>query len=443
MGSVPTARKYTYAVMVTGVLGVLAVALFVWNAGRRIEEVGREDLEAEARSLGTSLEQLLVATWADLRVTHGAAAWERFGGPLGPRSWEAVGKRLPDGLFRLGDLKGVVVRTPTGTPVWHAGRDGLESRAAPPASEDGLAIDGPWGAFWLVFWGGAGGAAGARVSVYLDQGRAAAVREDLTQFIMFGLIAISIGMYVLAAVTILLNRAQTRLLRTQHEKTTRLNAIGEVAGGIAHEVRNPLNAISLSVQYMQKLAERGDRQPSPQDYARIHLDLGRIRKVVDSFVKFARIRDMVVGTMDLGEVMDEALKRFAPEIDKADIRCEVSRAGDLQCSGDREKILEVFAGVLRNAIDAMRDREGGELRVRLAEASPGVKISVRDSGEITDETAINNIFEPSFGTRDSAMGLGMTVARTFVESHGGSISAAVAQGGGCVVTIELPRRGVG
>lgn len=440
MGSVTTARKYTYAVMVVGVLGVLAVVLFIWTAGSRIEEIGQKDLEAEARHVAQSLERLLVDAWSDLRDELGAAAWQRYGGPTSRQSWLEIEKRLPVGMFDLGDFKGVVVRGPDGEAVWNAGRPQLASLPPPPASDSGWTNDGPWVAVSFAFTGGDPTGKAAAVTVYLDQGRAAAVREDLTDFIVFGLVAVSIGMYVLAAVTILLNRAQTRLLQAEHEKATRLRAIGEVAGGIAHEVRNPLNAISLSVQYMQKLGERGGQAPQAKDYARIHLELGRIRKVVDSFVKFARIRDMVVGTIDLGEVMDEAIARFEPEIARSRIRREVSRTGDLQCAGDREKILEVFAAVLQNAIDGMRDREGGELRIRLAGSAPGIRITVRDSGEITDEAALTNIFEPSFTARDSAMGLGMTVARTFVESHGGAISAALAQGGGCVVTIDLPRK---
>ena len=166
-------------------------------------------------------------------------------------------------------------------------------------------------------------------------------------------------------------------------------------------------------------------------------------KVVDSFVKFARIRDMVVAPMDLGEVMDEAVARFIPDMETRSIRRTVSREGDLTCSGDKEKILEVFVAVLQNAIDAMRDVGAGELGVRIAGRGRSIRATVRDTGDVVDESSLTNIFEPSFRTRDTALGLGMTVARTFVESHGGSISAALAQGGGCVVTIDLPRRGVG
>jgi signal transduction histidine kinase len=191
---------------------------------------------------------------------------------------------------------------------------------------------------------------------------------------------------------------------------------------------------------MQKVAERGDRLPTPKEYARIHLELGKIRKVVDSFVKFARTGDMALRPMDLGDTMAEAVARYQPDMSAGGVTCRLSREGDLVSVGDREKLLEVFAAVIQNALDSMRGRLGGDLRIRVDGRRGGVRITVRDSGEVTDEGSLGNIFEPSFSHRDTAMGLGMTVARTFVESHGGTIAAGLAQGGGCVVTIDLPRR---
>ena len=432
MGSARSSRKYTYAVILVGVVGLLAVTLFVLWAGQKIASQGQEEFQAKRREVVPAASNLLVRAWARVQTKLGSEIWrERRHGPLTPATWDEIQQELPLELLEYGHLAGLEVETPSGDRVWSSpGLAQMEAasldRSAPFSFPDNAAPEDA-----------------ARVRAVLDLGDVLRDRRDLTNFVILGVISIAVAMYVLTAVIIILNRAQIRLQRIEHEKTTRLNAIGEVAGGIAHEVRNPLNAISLSVQYMQKLGERGGPVSTEKDFARIHLELGKIRKVVDSFVKFARIRDMVVAPMDLGEVMDEAVARFIPDMETRSIRRTVAREGDLTCSGDKEKILEVFVAVLQNAIDAMRDVEAGELGVRIAGRGRSIRATVRDTGDVVDESSLTNIFEPSFRTRDTALGLGMTVARTFVESHGGSISAALAQGGGCVVTIDLPRRGVG
>ncbi|NRA96458.1 MAG: hypothetical protein HRU14_09645 [Planctomycetes bacterium] len=418
--------------ILVGVVGLLAVSLFVSWAGEKIARQGQDDLEAKRREVVPAVSNLLARAWATVQEKLEREIWRAGNhGPLNPATWDQVQQELPLALLQYGDLAGLEVETPSGDLVWSTpglgdiAADALDRSATFPFPDNVAPKDA------------------ARVRAVMDLRGVLHDRRDLTDFVILGVISISVAMYVLAAVSLILNRAQIRLQRAEHEKTTRLNAIGEVAGGIAHEVRNPLNAISLSVQYMQKLAERGDPISHKRDFARIHLELGKIRKVVDSFVKFARIRDMVVAPMDLGQVMEDAIDRFGLELEARSIRRSVSRDGDLSCSGDKEKILEVFVAVLQNAIDSMRDVPGGELSVRVAGRGRGIRATVRDTGEITDEAALTNIFEPSFVARDSALGLGMTVARTFVESHGGSISAALAQGGGCVVTIDLPRRGIG
>ncbi|MEE2713230.1 MAG: histidine kinase dimerization/phospho-acceptor domain-containing protein, partial [Planctomycetota bacterium] len=383
MGSARSSRKYTYAVILVGVVGLLAVTLFVLWAGQKIASQGQEEFQAKRREVVPAASNLLVRAWARVQTKLGSEIWrEQRHGPLTPATWDEIQQELPLELLEYGHLAGLEVETPSGDRVWSSpGLAQMEAasldRSAPFSFPDNAAPEDA-----------------ARVRAVLDLGDVLRDRRDLTDFVILGVISIAVAMYVLTAVIIILNRAQIRLQRIEHEKTTRLNAIGEVAGGIAHEVRNPLNAISLSVQYMQKIGERGGPVSTEKDFARIHLELGKIRKVVDSFVKFARIRDMVVAPMDLGEVMDEAVARFSPDMETRSIRRTVAREGDLACSGDKEKILEVFVAVLQNAIDAMRDMEAGELGVRIAGRGRSIRATVRDTGDVVDESSLTNIFEP-------------------------------------------------
>jgi len=401
-------------------------------AGQRMDSNWERDLNLKRRESVPVVRNLLVRAWSALAEDLGPEGWRRQGhGQHNPLTWREIQSRLPLEVLDFGELAGIEVESWSGERLWRSA--GLGERGGPD-----LGRSAPF-----LFPDNVSPEEAARVWVVLDVEALTAERQDLTNFVVFGVCAIAAGMYVLAAVVIILDRAQTRLSRAEHDKSIRLRAIGEVAGGIAHEVRNPLNAISLSVQYMQKLGERDKGTPSPKDYARIHLELGKIRKVVDSFVRFARLRDLVVGPVDTAVAMTEALQTFTGELESRAVRISRKDEGDVTCAGDKDKIVEVFTAVLRNAIDSMEEMEGGELGIRLSGRGRMVRIVVRDTGQVMGPEDLTSIFEPSFAARDTAMGLGMTVARTFVEAHGGAISASPAQGGGCVVTIDLPRKGFG
>lgn len=435
-------------VVLIGVVGVGIVGLFLLLASQKVSDMVDDGLDAEVRG---------VARWARHVVMVSAhlddRSRSRGQAPVNLRDRMAVGAldpELQDAFAEHPFVEGLVVWTPDDhiacTVAPSTDKAVAYSRRAPvraPGSEFTVA-DLEDGGLTVAFCvpPEARERESVLVNLYLAPQTRRGEGQALVRFLAFAVLTILVVTYVMSAVVLLVNRAQARLQQQERDKAARLKAVGEVAGGIAHEVRNPLNAISLSVQYMERLATMKDRGPSPADFARIHLELGKIRKVVDNFVKFARIRDMVVGNLDLGEVMEEVLGRYADELDALAVRHELVREGDLSCVGDREKLAEVLAAVVSNALEAMQESEVRELRVRVAGERRWIRTTIRDSGEITDENVVRNIFEPYFTTRDSAMGLGMTVARTLVESHGGTIDAAVAHGGGCVVAIVLPRRAV-
>lgn len=233
-------------------------------------------------------------------------------------------------------------------------------------------------------------------------------------------------------------RRQMVLSFSAQEKAIRLRAISSVAEGIAHEVRNPLNAISLNVQYLEKLAGKG-HEPQSRDYQRVYRELGKIRKVIDNFVNFAKLRDLDVSDWKLDEALEQSLAALQPKIDQLGVRIGRDQSGDLSLAGDKPKIVTVITGILDNALEAAREHEDPQVDIQLGGDAQTVTISIRDHGKSPDEEVLKNMFDPYFTTRTTSMGLGLTLAKTVVQSHGGRIAAQAAPGGGLVVTIALPR----
>jgi len=269
--------------------------------------------------------------------------------------------------------------------------------------------------------------------------RQGAATKQVSRVLTYGVFILGVVIYLLAVLGSLLSRSQERRLNRAREKAGRLRAVGAVAGGIAHEVRNPLNAISLRLQYLERRMRRTGECPTPEDYARIHLELGKIKKVVDGFVNFARARELTLEAVDLQELLAEVLKSFEPALEEGGIAHELRASGDVVCKVDRERIREVLQAVVANSLESMSEAGKGSLKIRVRGERKRVLVHVRDTGEVLGEGTVERIFEPYFTTRDHALGLGMTVARTLVESHGGSIEAAAVQGGGCLITVALPR----
>jgi signal transduction histidine kinase len=178
--------------------------------------------------------------------------------------------------------------------------------------------------------------------------------------------------------------------------------------------------------------------PSRQ-FERVHLEIGRIKKVVDAFVKFARQGDLTVEDFDFSALVVEVVASFAPIFAEAGVRieCDAAPGGTLQ--GDRVKLGEAVGAILQSATDAMRGAGGGGLRLKLVVERKRVRLFVRDSGPALEGERLRNVFEPYAQARDQE-GFGLTVAKTVIESHGGEVEAASPPGVGCEVQVTLPRR---
>jgi signal transduction histidine kinase len=219
---------------------------------------------------------------------------------------------------------------------------------------------------------------------------------------------------------------------TRQQQAERLATIGQVAGGIAHELRNPLNVIKTSVYYLLNA-----RNPSPQKTAE---HLGRIEKhvarsdgVITALSNFAKLPIPNLQPFAVEAFLREVVREFEiPQGIATHIGCDVNLQNAV---GDVHQLEIVMRNLIRNACDAMPG--GGQLTIQAQQLDGQVAISVADTGHGIDPEILHRIMQPLFTTKARGIGLGLAMARAIVEKHQGSLSARSTPGEGSTFMVQL------
>lgn len=217
-----------------------------------------------------------------------------------------------------------------------------------------------------------------------------------------------------------------------------LAAVGELAAGIAHEIRNPLASISGSVQVLSNELTVGSAERRLMEI--IVSESNRLSKILEDFLRFVRPQEPRFADFDVAtavtEVMD--LFRLSDEVSDAHrIEVQVSPPRSV-LSGDRDQIQQIIYNIAKNAVRAMA--AGGTLSVLGREEDAWYSIRFTDTGRGMSEEELGRLFTPFSTAFDGGTGLGMAIVRRIVEEHGGAIDAESRPGEGTAVTVLLPRR---
>ncbi|HTO87496.1 MAG TPA: ATP-binding protein [Thermoanaerobaculia bacterium] len=238
---------------------------------------------------------------------------------------------------------------------------------------------------------------------------------------------------------LLLFQDLTELKKLEREARfhSQLAAVGELAAGIAHEIRNPLASISGSVQVLSKELNVGSAERRLMEI--IVSESNRLSKILEEFLRFVRPQERRVAPFDvattISEVMD--LFRLSDEVSDAHrIEVDVEPRSSM-LSGDRDQIRQIVYNVAKNAVHAMS--AGGTLTVRGREGHDWYTIRFSDTGRGMSEEELSRLFTPFSTAFDGGTGLGMAIVRRIVEEHGGAIDADSRPGEGTTVTVLLPR----
>jgi two-component system sensor histidine kinase HydH len=265
-------------------------------------------------------------------------------------------------------------------------------------------------------------------------------RRDRATAVVIALAVLGVGVLGLAAIFYTQHRQLTQVAALEAEvaRRQRLATLGDMAAAVSHEVRNPLNAISMGLQRL-----RAEFRPTaePADYDRvIELVGGEVRRLntlVEEFLTLARPPVLNPAPLRLGDLIEEVAELIEPEARQMGVRVERRVPADLPpLVADHDRLTQVLLNLARNALEAMPD--GGTLRLDAGRAPHALTIAVVDSGPGIPPEVRERIFEPYYTTKAKGLGLGLPIARQIVEAHGGTIAAAPATGSGTRFVLTLP-----
>jgi two-component system sensor histidine kinase PilS (NtrC family) len=231
--------------------------------------------------------------------------------------------------------------------------------------------------------------------------------------------------------------SELRRMQDRIERTERLAAIGRLAAGVAHEIRNPLAAISGSVELLRPSLQLDGEGRELMDI--VTREAERLNRLITDLLDFARPRTPEKSALDVGLTLGEILRVVENDrrLNPTANRFHLAIAESLHVAADPGQLRQVVLNLLLNAADATPGGEPIELSA-IAEGDV-VRIEVRDHGPGIPPSVRPRIFEPFFTTKKGGTGLGLATVHRIIEEHHGSIEAADAPGGGTVFTVRLPR----
>lgn len=231
----------------------------------------------------------------------------------------------------------------------------------------------------------------------------------------------------------------------QHEASTieseRFRAITLLAAGIAHEIGNPLNSLTIHLQLLER--ELADLSGEKRDEVAGLIDISkrevaRLDMIIQKFLGAVRPVEPNLESMRLDDILDETLEFLKPEIDDRKVLVEVERDNNLPAVRvDADQIKQVFFNIIRNAVEAMEG--GGILKIHLASTDLFATVSFRDSGGGISADDFGKIFDAYKTTKKHGSGLGLMIVQRIIRDHGGEIEIDSAPGRGTTFTIYLPR----
>jgi len=222
----------------------------------------------------------------------------------------------------------------------------------------------------------------------------------------------------------------------QLERRNRLAALGEMAAGMAHEIRNPLGGIQLYASLLAK-------DLSGQDQAlglvnKISAGVTHLERLVSQVLQFTREITAVVAEADAAEAIDHAIEMARPVFERVGVQCDASGPRPLKMKLDATLLAQAMLNLLLNAAEATDGP--GTITVRWSawgRIERRLRLSVRDSGPGVPAHVLDKIFNPFFTTKETGTGLGLAIVHRIVEAHDGTISVRNAPGGGAVFEMRI------
>ena len=268
-------------------------------------------------------------------------------------------------------------------------------------------------------------------------------RNSLRAIFILGLAILGAGILGMAAIfqNQHTHMLEVKALEAEVLQRERLSALGNMAAAIAHEVRNPLNAISMG---LQRLKVEFSPTDEPDQYSRLtELMLGEVQRlntIVEQFLSLARPIEINAEALPLPEFLKELASLEDSAAKRSKVQIRVIAAANLPAlKADPDLLTQVLLNLMLNGLQAMP--EGGTLTLEAKTSNSNFVIAVTDTGTGLSAETAPRIFEPYFTTKAKGTGLGLAISRRIIEAHGGTLTATNESAGGCRFEICLPLYG--
>ena len=264
--------------------------------------------------------------------------------------------------------------------------------------------------------------------------------RDLRSAVVFGLAILLAGALGMGVIFYMQHRhlGEVRTLEAEVERRDRLSALGNLAAGVAHEVRNPLNAIAMGLQRL-----RGEFHPTKNEseYARfvdlMQGEVKRLNAIVEEFLSLARPLSLKLDTVRIADLLQEVTALVEADADARGIKVLFDASSHLPAVQlDTDHMKQVLLNLMLNGLDAMP--HGGTLTIAASAPGQSLVLTMEDTGDGVPAELLPKIFEPYVSTKAKGMGLGLTIARRIVEAHGGRIGVESQPGHGTRFTVSVP-----
>jgi two-component system, sporulation sensor kinase E len=224
-------------------------------------------------------------------------------------------------------------------------------------------------------------------------------------------------------------------------ESERIAALQLLAAGVAHEIGNPLNSLTIHLQLLERRlrklpAEQQSTLLQPLEVAQE--EIKRLDTIVTQFLRAIRPAPLQRTPHDLNSLVRDAAEFLGPELKSRNILLELELAPGLPVlEVDQDQLKQAFYNIVKNSSEAMK--QGGLLKIRTGADSEWVNIRFADTGGGMTQEAMARIFEPYFTTKQSGSGLGLMITQRIVRAHGGEVVIESDPGNGLKITIRLPR----
>ncbi len=241
----------------------------------------------------------------------------------------------------------------------------------------------------------------------------------------------------LGAVFLLRDLREIRAMEKQLVRSRRLAALGRMAAGIAHEIRNPLGTLRGFAQYF---GSRADDDASKEYSALMVGEVDRLNETISTLLQFSRPRDPEFSRVDPGKLLEKTCKLLEYDFLEKEIALLLQGkcAPEIHIEADGDLLLQVLLNLLKNALNA--SRAGDTVTLSCENDEKNLYITVTDTGIGMNREEREQMFDPFFTTRKSGTGLGLAVSHQIVEQHQGAFEVRSRPGRGTTVTVVLPRQ---